>query len=221
MPNWCYNSLVLEGSEQDIKDVKAQLNQPFEMIHDRWIQETNLMTKHTIQFTNPVFAFWNIKRPIDMEAYIEQPDHTLDIKEAMLHKGNHWYDFNIREWGTKWDVAVSPDEKYPDTELLEDESTMLVYKFNTAWAPPLPAMEKLSEQYPSLKINLEYEEETGWGGEIEFSAGEGNVVNQYEGRCSNCAFEYSEDLKACLHCESDICPNCNHGTWNGEECKYA
>ena len=50
----------------------------------------------------------------------------------------NWYNWNNREWGVKWDVAVSDDDKYPNTELLEykseGEDNWLVYKYETAWS---------------------------------------------------------------------------------------
>ena len=221
MPNWCYNSLVISGSEKDIADVKAQLNQSFEREHESWNQETNTMEKKIYSFDNPIFAFWNIKRPINVEAYNQQPEHTTNLAEAMLHKGDHWYDFNIREWGTKWDVGVSNDEQYPETELTDEASDMLSYKFNTAWAPPVPAIEKLSQQYPELELSLEYEEETGWGGTIEFAQGEGTEVEHYQARCSNCTYTFDTELPLCTECDSEICPECKYNMWEGSVCEHA
>ena len=63
MPNWCYNSLSIEGSAEDISAMKKQLNQPFQRQHDSWNMETQQMELVDTLYPNPVFAFWNIIKP--------------------------------------------------------------------------------------------------------------------------------------------------------------
>ena len=49
----------------------------------------------------------------------------------------NWYSWRCDNWGTKWNAY----EAY-----IEDEShDHIIYKFDTAWAPPLPVIEKLRE----------------------------------------------------------------------------
>ena len=216
MPNWCYNGLTIEGNPSEINDLVAQLNRPFKKIADNWNMETGKMEVKLYTYPNPVFAFHNIYNHIEAgisdEDYIKQPDHSLPIEEAMLFKGNHWYDFNVREWGTKWDVAVSPDDKYPDTYIEgptpNGDNLVVYYNMHTAWSPPLPAVAKLSAQYPSLLFTLSYEEETGWGGETEFLRGEQISISEYSNKCRDCDSEDTLD-----YCENDcgeICSACNY-----------
>jgi hypothetical protein len=125
-----------------------------------------------------------------------------------MFKGNHWYDWNVRNWGTKWDVAIRHGEEYPETELMEEDETSLSYRFNTAWSPPLPAIEKLSQQYPDLEFNLSYEEEQGWGGEYLFVDGDGTEIESYDNKCRDC-----DSLNTLDYCENDcgeICSECNY-----------
>jgi hypothetical protein len=139
MPNWVYNGLTVEGTPASVEKMQAQLNKPFHMMHDQWNPKTGNMEKTRTLYPNPVFAFYNIYNYIDAgiteEQYLSQPDHSLPIAEAMQFKGNHWYDFNVREWGTKWDVAVSSDNEHPDTYMEESpnaENKVVYYNFNTA-----------------------------------------------------------------------------------------
>ena len=60
MPNWVYNSLTIEGSEELIADVKRRLNKPFTQSHDSWNQTTGKMELTDTLYPNPVFAFHNI-----------------------------------------------------------------------------------------------------------------------------------------------------------------
>jgi hypothetical protein len=49
-----------------------------------------------------------------------------------------WYDFNIANWGTKWDVN-SDNVEIPD-------ANTVTAGFDSAWAPPTRAYEQLTEQ---------------------------------------------------------------------------
>jgi hypothetical protein len=210
MPNWVYNSLSIEGEPALIADVKRMLNRPFVQKHDNWNSETREMEVKDFTYNNPVFAFHNIynhlQAGISDEEYIKQPDHS---KSPLDFSGNNWYDWNVTNWGTKWDVAVHDDKEYSDTELMEETETSLAYRFNTAWSPPMPAIAKLSEQYPTLVFTLSYEEETGWGGEYNFVNGEEDVVESYGWKCRECD-HIEEDTPYCEECEFDTCPECGY-----------
>ena len=215
MPNWCFNGLTIEGNPDSVKKLMEQMNKPFKQLHDSWNMETGQMEKKNTLYPNPVFAFHNIYNYIDAgiseDVYLGQPDHSLPIAEAMQFKTNDWYSFNVREWGTKWDVAVSSDNKYPDTNM-EDapngENHVVHYNFQTAWSPPFPAVSKLSAQYPDLLFTLSYEEETGWGGETEFLRGKQISISEYESMCRDC--EATDTLDYCENDCGEICSACNY-----------
>jgi hypothetical protein len=217
MPNWVYNGLTIEGNPESVKSMMKQLNKPYKQVHDSWNMTTGQMEKKVTLYSEPIFAFHNIYNYLDAgiteEQYLQQPDHSLSLAEALSFKGNHWYDFNVREWGTKWDVGVSSDDKYPDTNYEDTENGenhVVHYNFNTAWSPPFPAISKLSAQYPNLLFTLSYEEETGWGGECEFLRGEEISESHYGWKCREC--DHTEDeTPYCEECEFDMCPSCGYG----------
>jgi hypothetical protein len=219
MPNWVYNTLTIQGPKEQVDFIKDKLNTPYTKSHDNWNPETREMEVVEYTYSNPVFAFHNIYNHIEAgisdDVYIKQPDYTLPIEEAMQFKGSHWYDFNVREWGTKWDVAVDNDNKYPDTELLEykseGEDNWVVYRFDTAWSPPAPAMEKLSALVPNCVVTLEFEEEQGWGGEYEFVNGKLTAESGYDNKCRDCDKENT--LNYCDNDCGEICDSCH---WLGE-----
>ena len=216
MPNWVYNTLTIQGPKEQVDYIKKRLNTPYQKKFDNWNMQTKQMEITEYLFPNPVFSFHNIYNHIEDgvtdEQYLQQPDHSLPLQEALLFKGNHWYDWNVRNWGTKWDVAVSWDDEYPDTELLEheskDEDQWLVYKFNTAWSPPVPAMEKLSALVPNCVLTLEFEEETGWGGEYEFVKGEMTAESNYDSKCRECDSE--DTMEYCDNDCGEICSSCHY-----------
>ncbi len=189
-----------------------KINVCFVKDHDSWNATTGQMEVSQTTYPNPVFAFHNIynhtQDGVSDEEYIKQPDFNQPLEESLMFKGNSWYDWNVRNWGTKWDVAVNDNDKYPDTELYEDTDNSLGYKFNTAWSPPIEAITKLSEQYPSLEMNLSYEEETGWGGEVTLLNGFITTVEEYDNKCRDC-----DSLNTLEYCENDcgeICSACNY-----------
>ena len=190
MPNWVFNQLTLEGSEEDIAKVKAQLNKPF----TRQFKEDEEPTL----YSNPVIAFWNIITPPEdkIEEYFGIHGYADGQKQGDTEY--NWYNFNRTKWGTKWDIGVADGVKYSDTELLEESATELNYKFNTAWSPPTPAIEELSRQYPELTIILSYEEEGEWGGEIEYLAGEEVSVSEYDSPSSHEDYKDRDRENSCV-----------------------
>ena len=213
MPNWVYNSLTIEGDAALIADVKRMLNKPFAQKHDSWNMQTKQMEIKDFTYNNPVFAFHNIynhtQDGVSDEDYIKQPEHKSGQSFEDMFSGNDWYSWNVRNWGTKWDVAVHDNKEYSDTELMDETEGSIAYRFNTAWSPPNSAISKLSAQYPSLVFTLSYEEETGWGGEIVFEDGEGNETEIYGWKCRECD-HIEEDTPYCEECEFDTCPSCGY-----------
>ena len=219
MPNWVYNGLTVEGNPDSITKMKNQLNKPFKQMHDSWNMETHQHEKKVTLYPEPIFAFHNIYSYLDAgitdEQYLSQPPHDASMKDWFKFETNDWYNFNVREWGTKWDVAVSSEDKYPDTNFEEadnGENKVIHYNFNTAWSRPLAALEKLSAQYPDLLFTLSYEEETGWGGEMEFLRGKVISQSEYDNQCRDC--DATDQMEYCEENDcGEICGNCH---WLGE-----
>jgi hypothetical protein len=62
-----------------------------------------------------------------------------------------WYDWNISNWGTKWDAdSDTPWEYINDGELF--------LFFETAWSPPIPIYDKIAELFPDLDFVATYAE---------------------------------------------------------------
>ena len=223
MPNWVYNGLTVEGNPESVKKMIEQLNQPFHVLHDNWDTETMQMKVVNTLYPNPIFAFWNIVKPTDLEAYIGQPKKSdLDVKDEgwwadtmeIAKTDNSWYTWNMRNWGVKWDVAVSHNDKFSDTTIEEaenGENYVVHYNFNTAWGRPMTALLTLSEQYPDLLFTLSYEEATGWGGECELLRGKIISESMYDWKCRECDFEAQDDeIDWCDDCDDIPCPRCGY-----------
>jgi len=178
MPNWVFNSLVVSGEQSELDKMVAQLNQPFEkhFPESKFNQETKEWEHFPdVQvYDNPVFAFWNIVKPTDLEAYYERDtfkgnvnikkdaDGKFDNDSFMqefvrsMKEDQDWYHWNCRNWGTKWDVAVVNNREYADTQMTITDDGDVMYHFQTAWSPVGEVLIKLSEQYPTLEFDYEY-----------------------------------------------------------------
>jgi hypothetical protein len=77
--------------------------------------------------------------------------------------GQDWYNWNIREWGTKWEI---------DGVGLAQRTGELKYEFATAWSPPIPALSKLASQYPQLVFTIRFHDEGDcFAGEVHWRNG--------------------------------------------------
>ena len=73
-----------------------------------------------------------------------------------------WYTWRLQHWGTKWDLRGIENEKLTDGGAkltLEKDNKSYSCEFDTAWHPPLIALESLSKQIPDLEIHLTYSDE--------------------------------------------------------------
>lgn len=167
MPNWVYNTVSITGSPELVEQVREMLAQPYETNHKEFVinDDGTQGYKQTKGVHESKFSFWNIQSPTDLDSYYgEEAKTDLDnfaesYKKAMA-ESNHWYEWNCREWGCKWDASnVELQEPYEANGKLT-----IGYRFDTPWSPPLEAIAKLAHQYPDLVIEIDYEEEQGWGG---------------------------------------------------------
>ena len=95
-----------------------------------------------------------------------------------------WYTWNVANWGTKWDI-----DTHESSLSLSDDKKSLVVAFDTAWAPPIAAMEKMLDQ--GFNVRLMYSEE-GVGFAGVFDSG---VDDCYE-TCGMTAEQLREELPA-------------------------
>ena len=101
----------------------------------------------------------------DFEKVIPMPEDiyrwNLGSAERELYGKKNWYDWSVWNWGTKWN---SYSNRF-------DGDTLY---FHTAWAAPHPVIEKLSEQFPDVRISHRWaDEDLGCNcGERDYQDGE-------------------------------------------------
>lgn len=104
--------------------------------------------------------------------FYPEPDYTKvkvkhtfpDITGKVYNNGtDKWWDWRIQHWGTKWDV---------ESEVVDEWDGYIMYRFDTAWSPPVKWLEKVAKDYPELTFRLKYEEEgVGFLGVAKATAG--------------------------------------------------
>lgn len=175
MPNWVYNTLTIEAKPQVIAKVKAQLSAPYQYKYD----DTGITD------VQKDLSFWNIIRPPADKMDEYHTTHGFANGERQGDTEFNWYNWNISNWGVKWDAR--------ECELVEEDETSLQYRFDTPWGVAEGAMIALSQQYPEVEFNLSFEEETGWGGELIFTNGSSVLVNEYAQKCYACDTQFTNE----------------------------
>lgn len=220
MPNWVFNSLVVSGEKSELDRMVTHLNSPFTKHFPQldWVDGKTVQTADEQHYSNPVFAFWNICRPSDLEKYYGEEvfknrdgmfgdDGKVDGDAFMaefvrsMSEDEDWYHWNCRNWGTKWDVAVSDGDEYPDTRMEWTDDNNVMYHFQTAWSPVEEALTKLSEMFPKLTFDYEYEEEQGWGGKAVIEDGEYTQTDEWD-----IPMSHSDHTSRDLECNCEIYP---------------
>jgi hypothetical protein len=62
------------------------------------------------------------------------------------HGYANWYDYCVNEWGTKWDVGCEGYAVQPEAD------GRMCIGFDSAWAPPILAMEKMVDMGFSIRL---------------------------------------------------------------------
>ena len=106
-------------------------------------------------------AFLRVRPDIDRAAW--------DLgRRAFMNKQKYgvtsWYDWRIKNWGTKWNAYGYEGGVQFDGKSL---------RFQTAWSPPEPIIAKLAEMYPDLDFTHQWaDEDIGQNcGEVEYHNG--------------------------------------------------
>ena len=173
MPNWVSNSVRVTGDKEELKRFAEQAGRSYtrkyQDIEGKWYEaESN----------NEHLSFWNFVRPDNsiLDEYWGSERQDLSLEERLRHKTNHWYDWNVRNWGCKWDAS----DVY-----FEDWDGELAYDFETPWSYPEDVLVAMVAQYPTLTFSIRFLEEQGWGGEALGMNGEFSITDEWDIPCTH------------------------------------
>ena len=170
MPNWCENNLVITGPQATLKEFLTVAELPHASKSVEFNNDTKVWENKDVLYTT---LFWNFIHPEDEFLDLYYTNQSSDINAL------NWYQWNIRNWGVKWDVDFNDIEVVDD-----DEPDTLILKFDTAWTFPAEFLIEVSRQYPTLSFENEYVEEgMGFQGLIQFDNGTYTVIR--DGDCDH------------------------------------
>lgn len=89
-----------------------------------------------------------------LNAMVPMPERLRDTVKGSNGDADNWYDWSVSNWGTKWDVSTEGLE-FTDNG---DGTALIEGWFDSAWAPPIGAYEKFSEQNNECHIEASYHE---------------------------------------------------------------
>lgn len=127
MPNWCNNTITIRGSADKLKS-----------IWDTAQKQDGLLTAL-------------VPQPEDMFHGNLGKDERAECAEKGIP---NWYDWNVANWGTKWDVGLEGLEY----TVLEDGSAEISGWFDSAWSPPIDAYIEFADLNPDCSIDAYYHE---------------------------------------------------------------
>ena len=91
---------------------------------------------------------------------------NLSRETALRYKTNldrygslNWYDWSIKNWGTKWDVSLKRGEVSIDYDKGRSVADLA---FDTAWGPPTEWVDSVSKDWPDLTFSIKYFEPGMW-----------------------------------------------------------
>lgn len=146
MPNWCSNYVTIYG--EDFSKVKDLLESK---------TDDDGLFEHTVGIVK--------------EGYLRDGKYERLGDDKIDDKYFNWYDHNVNEYGTKWDVNEVYFEIY-------EEST-ISFSFESAWSPPLEWARKLSDKF-KVTVVVEYAEAgCNFGGKSVFENGDEEESTQY------------------------------------------
>lgn len=130
-----------------------------------------------------------IERIVDFAVLIPQPDNL----ETGGCSGTHdegvicWLDWNVNNWGTKWNGY--------ETKIENNEDGTSRLNFQTAWSHPAPVIVALSNKFPDVEIEVSYaDEDLGYNlGKYSILGGVTNDNEQFE-HGSEEALEFAAQL---------------------------
>lgn len=169
MPNWCFNSVIVSAkTEAELNEFIDFCTQTHTSNHYDFQTDTNVVDE------NAKGVFWNFITPpaeILDEYFAQQSkikisastdfNSSLPELENKLAVSNHWYDWNVRNWGTKWDITL--DREYIGKfEQNNDGDYYFGWSFDTAWSPAVEAYEAMAERFPNLEFSFEITEEANF-----------------------------------------------------------
>ena len=160
MPNWCDNSLIIYNpkvfKEKCVKDGVFKFENIVSMPeHLKYCSHILCMTESEEkqmrdagvtpealkgELTNDFFTNSRVFDFLYTKAWLDKEEERTGVNKY------GWYDWDIKNYGTKWDLSDDDADLSELDEVIEiGENETFELNFATAWSPPIPVLEKMAQ----------------------------------------------------------------------------
>ncbi len=163
MPNWVTNILTFEGDKNQIEQLLQKIKgEPFKDGSENPISFQSIITmpvelegtKSPMQIISQ--EEYDAKEKRISNGQLTDMESSFGLSRGLTKElsdkykkefgADNWYDWNCKNWGTKWSAC---------NQTIEGNKII----FDTAWSTPYPVIEKISEMFPEITITLKYADE--------------------------------------------------------------
>jgi hypothetical protein len=124
MPNWCNNTLELQHEDP------AMIARAKQAFAEGKLLNEFCPVPESLQIVAGRVGDDSDPKQVELEA--------AQASNLATHGYKDWYDYCVNEWGTKWDVG---GDDYNEPQ--QDSPNKITMSFDSAWAPPCAAYEKM------------------------------------------------------------------------------
>jgi hypothetical protein len=130
MPNWCSNSITIQGSTETLKPLWEEANREGSGLLNAMVPMPSALEGTT------------------------SPAPKEGTPQPLVDGHDNWYAWRLENWGTKWDVDLDGLE-FTDNG---DGTSEITGWFQSAWSPPIEAYNTFLDDMDGVYISADYHE---------------------------------------------------------------
>jgi hypothetical protein len=140
MPNWCYNRVSIYSENID------QVTELFDIFNNAEPFNTLIPSPKWSETPNEDGELPVLEEHKDADGKVLFTTHKFPKSGKT---DDRWYDWQINNWGTKWEPTdISVEQCDEELELT----------FNTAWSPPEDICRAIRNKYPDVTVSWFFDE---------------------------------------------------------------
>ena len=157
MPNFCHNTLSIEGEKNDIhllkKEIEKNENPSIENLYPmpNDLENTISPPKSAIgmKYSNEHKVHLAKERKETIIELMPCNNNTKEKQTELNEKYGYcdWHAWKTANWGSKW---------IDEFEFIKISDEIITCVFDSAWNPPITLIEKISTKFPNLDFSLSY-----------------------------------------------------------------
>ena len=140
MPNWCYNRVSVYSENTD------QVTELFDIFNNPEPFNALIPSPKWSETPNEDGELPVLEEHKDADGKVLFTTHKFPKSGKT---DDRWYDWQIQNWGTKWE---------PTDLSVEQCDEELEITFNTAWSPPEDICRAIRNKYPDVSVSWFYDE---------------------------------------------------------------